>query len=90
MFERSAKKGQYFHHPYLGCREFPAEFRLVPDVDAEPAIIPEELKGERNLGWMLYDMDFSDRKNPTPLFYSPVMKDGIIEVPDRNSEEVKR
>jgi len=90
MFERRAKKGQYFHHPYLGCREFPAEFRLIPDPAAEPAMIPEELKAKRNLGWMFYDMDFSDRKNPTPLFYCPVMEKGAIEVPDRNSKEVKR
>ena len=31
-FKRRARRGQYFHHPYLGAREFPAHFRLVEDV----------------------------------------------------------
>ncbi|MDD9302040.1 MAG: type I-C CRISPR-associated protein Cas5 [Desulfobacter sp.] len=85
MFERRAKKGQCFNQPYLGCREFSAQFRLVNPV-AEPATPVEE---NRDLGWMLYDMDFSDPQNIKPLFFRPQMKNGIITVPDRkNSEEV--
>ena len=86
MFERRAKKGQCFNQPYLGCREFSCNFRLVDPV-AEPAIpIPEP----RDLGWMLYDLDFSDPKDIKPMFFKTEMKDGVIIVPDRNSEEVKK
>ena len=57
MFERRAKKGQCFNQPYLGCREFSAAFRLA-DPQAEPAKpIPET----RDLGWMLYDLDYTAR-----------------------------
>jgi len=86
MFERRAKKGQRFNQPYLGCREFSAEFRLV-DSQAEPAVpIPES----RDLGWMLYDMDFSNPADPKPLFFRPRMKNGVITVPDRNNNEEVR
>jgi len=86
MFERRAKKGQCFNQPYLGCREFSASFRLVDPV-AEPAMpIPETY----NLGWMLYDMDFSNPADPKPLFFRPKIENGVIIVPDRNnSEEVR-
>ena len=86
MFDRRAGKGQCFNQPYLGCREFSASFRLV-DADAEPATpIPET----RDLGWMLYDMDFSNPADPKPLFFKPQMESGVIKVPDRkNTEEVR-
>ena len=86
MFERRAKKGQCFNQPYLGCREFSCSFRLVDPV-AEPAI---PILETRDLGWMLYDLDFSDPKDIKPMFFKAEMKDGIIIVPDRNSEEVKK
>jgi CRISPR-associated protein Cas5d len=86
MFERRARKGQCFNQPYLGCREFSAQFRLV-DPQTEPAApIPET----RDLGWMLYDMDYSNHADPKPLFFKPEMENGVITVPDRgNSEEVR-
>ncbi len=89
MFERRARKGQCFNQPYLGCREFSCDVRLV-DSEKDFACVPEELKGERDLGWMLYDLDFSDPDNIRPLWFKPVMKAGIIEVPDQgNREEVR-
>lgn len=86
MFERRAKKGQCFNQPYLGCREFSANFRLV-DPAVEPAMpIPET----RDFGWMLYDMDFANPADLKPLFYRAKMENGAITVPDRNnSEEVR-
>jgi len=86
MFERRASNGQCFNQPYLGCREFSARFRLV-DSQAEPALPIQET---RDLGWMLYDMDFSNSAELKPLFFRPKMENGVIKVPDRdNSEEVR-
>ena len=83
MFERRVRKGQCFNQPYLGCREFSCDFRLA-DGGVTPPI------GEtRELGWMLYDLDYSDPKLPTPRFFNVRMENGVIEVPDWHSEEVR-
>lgn len=84
MFERRAKKGQCFNQPYLGCREFAASVRLV-DPLKEPSTPIEDTK---DLGWMLYDLDFSEIKNPKPLFFKAIMDKGIINT-DRNQIEVR-
>jgi CRISPR-associated protein Cas5d len=76
MFERRAKKGQCFNQPYLGCREFSCDFRLVDPVAEPSKPIPET----RPLGWMLYDMDFSDPQNPTPQFFNAEMVNGVIDL----------
>jgi len=76
IFERRAVKGQCFQRPYLGCREFPAMFEPLGEAIPEPHA---SLLGERDLGYMLHDIDFSDRM--TPHFFRPTMKDGVIEVP---------
>ena len=88
MFERRASKGQCFNQPYLGTREFSASFRLVnPETEKLDAPIHEN----RDLGIMLYDMDFeTDLKNPPALFYRAKMESGVILVPNRNSKEVLR
>ncbi|MCL4491175.1 MAG: type I-C CRISPR-associated protein Cas5c [Nitrospirae bacterium] len=61
MFIRRAEKGQCFHRPYLGCREFAAEFEIFTNGKPLPEPIPET----RDLGWMLYDIshDNSADKN---------------------------
>ena len=84
MFERRAKKGQHFHQPYLGCREFAANVRLVQP-EQEPA---QPIQTTLDLGWMLFDLDFSEPNNIRPLFYRPQMVQGVIDVPHPNSEEV--
>lgn len=91
MFERRASKGQCFNQPYLGTREFSASFRWV-DAETEqlqPAI-SEEQRGTKDLGIMLYDMDYTDTKSPQPMFYRPQMNEGVIIVPPINSEEILR
>lgn len=91
MFERRASKGQCFNQPYLGTREFSAAFRLV-DSSSEiltPALPPEQ-GGDRDLGIMLYDMDFSEEKDIQAMFYRAEMKHGVIIVPPLNSEEILR
>lgn len=84
MFERRIAKGQCFHRPYLGCREFSAHFEPVN----EPAPAPHEsLRCDLDLGFMLHDINFAN--GMTPRFFRPVMKDGVIEVPHPDSLEVR-
>lgn len=96
MFKRRASRGQYFHHPYLGCREFPAFFELVEEFPS----CPEELKepDTRELGYMLHDIDYEQaprtqkkgvivessrgrRLIATPRFFRATMRQGVIDVP---------
>ncbi len=85
MFKRRAKKGQCFNQPYLGCREFSCDFKLIEDENNNKTPIAVS----KELGWMLYDMDYSDKSDIKPLFYNATMSDGVIEVPKRNSQEVR-
>ncbi len=84
IVKRRIKRGQFYSQPYFGCREFPAQFKAC---EALPSC-PEELKGVRDLGYMLWDLDYSDPKNITPLFFRAALQDGVLEIPDRNSGEV--
>ena len=87
MFERRASKGQCFNQPYLGTREFSASFRLVENIDNEPSPLTEN----RDLGLMLYDMDFEHNEaKPEAMFYRAKMDNGVIIVPHKNSEEILR
>lgn len=86
MFERRALKGQCFHRPYLGCREFACYFRLVQTPGQEKATPIDET---RDLGFMLYDLDFErDEKNPVPLFFRAYLDRGVINT-DRREVEVR-
>ena len=49
QFNRRARDGRCFHRPYLGCREFPADFALIEEGQPIPEVHPE-LRGERDLG----------------------------------------
>jgi CRISPR-associated protein Cas5d len=84
MFERRATKGQCFHQPYLGCREFAAAFRLVHP-NNEPATPIAET---RDLGWMLYDLDYSNPAEPKPFFFRAPLDNGAINT-DRTQVEVR-
>jgi CRISPR-associated protein Cas5d len=86
IFNRRARKGQCFHAPCLGVREFPASFHLLEAGSAE-RLADEALKGERDLGWMLHDIDFAD--DMTPHFFRAQMRDGLIEVPPFLTRELK-
>lgn len=79
MFIRRASTGQCFHRPYFGCREFPVNFEFIPK-EADP--LPT-LGQTRDLGWMLYDLDYSG-KEPMPQFFHAEMIDGKIDL--RNME----
>ena len=84
MFERRAGKGQCVNQPYLGCREFAADFRLVTDLGNEPPSIAES----RDLGFMLHDLDFANPADPVPRFFRARMTDGTVTVPDFDGAEV--
>lgn len=71
IFRRRAEKGQCFHRPALGVREFAADFEWI---EAAP---PSKV-GSRDLGWMLYDIDFA--KGNRPMFFRAQMEDGVIDV----------
>jgi len=86
MFKRRARKGQCFHRPYLGTREFAVEdFHLIHHEENLPTPIQED----RDLGLMLYDMEFSAHP-PYPLFFHAKMMQGTIAIPHPQSREVLR
>ena len=89
QFKDRTQKGGYFHHPYLGTREFPANFRLVEEFPA----CHESLRGEQDLGYMLHDIVFvrdpkgkiiesnrGYRLKAEPHFFQVTMRDGVINV----------
>ena len=86
MFKRRARKGQAFHQPYFGCREFPVAFKLHED-DSEVPKPHDSLQGVKDLGFMLHDIEFDQNpktkavKSTTPHFFRAEMKDGGITVP---------
>ena len=84
MMRRRVEKGQFYHQPCFGVREFPAHFKLC----TQRPPCPEELKGQRDLGWMLLDMDYSNPEDIRPKFFRAIMRDGVIDVPDPRSEGV--
>ncbi len=86
IFNRRARNGQCFHMPCLGVREFPASFQLLDA--SEPGPSPDDdLLGDRDLGWMLHDINFA--AGMTPCFFRASMKDGYIAVPRLGDDEVK-
>ena len=84
IMRRRLEKGQCYHQPCFGVREFPAQFRLWPGGE-----IPTT--GEtRDMGLMLYDMDYSDLRNITPMFFRAALENGVLNVPAPESPEVLR
>lgn len=79
MFIRRASQGQCFHRPYLGCREFPVDFEFIPK---EAETLPT-IGTTKDLGWMLYDLNYSGEE-PMPQFFHAQMTDGKIDL--RNTE----
>ena len=91
QFRRRVERGQYFHHPYLGCREFPAYFQLCGPDETEP----QPWAADMNLGWMLYDtFDLSRPGKPDDppfitLFQAKLVR-GVLEVPEFDSDAVRK
>ncbi|SFZ86882.1 CRISPR-associated protein Cas5d [Devosia enhydra] len=83
MFNRRAARGQCFHQPALGTREFVAHFEgLAPD-----APLPEGPGESRDLGIMLWDIDHGAPGKPS-LFFRAKLENGVMRVPPPGSSEV--
>lgn len=81
---RRISRGACYRQPCFGCREFPAQFKECEEIPE----CPEELKGTIDLGWMLFDIDYSQKDDYKPKFFRAIMKDGVITVPKENDEGV--
>ena len=74
---RRLRDGQHFHAPCLGTREFPAKVEIIEDKRGIPQ---SPLAGERDLGYMLYDLDFSNPRDIKPKFFKAQMLNGVIDL----------
>lgn len=74
---RRAAKGQCYHQPYFGCREYPASFSLIEDKEQI-----NTYQETRDLGYMLYDMDYSDPQDIKPMFFHAYLKNGVMDLRD--------
>lgn len=93
IFNRRAARGQCFHQPCLGTREFAAHFALLAPDAPLPERNPQALGGEhgfgapRDLGFMLWDIDHGAPGRPS-LFFRASLRDGVLDVPPPGSPEV--
>ena len=85
MARRRARSGRCFQRPCLGTREFAADFALIEGEMPKPH---PSLLGERDLGFMLLDIDFA--RGSTPAFFRASMVDGVIEVPRMEDVRARR
>lgn len=76
MILRRLRKGQHHHAPCLGTREFAAQVELIED----GSMPPSPLTGKRDLGWMLYDLDFSNPRDIQPYFFKATLVDGVLDL----------
>jgi CRISPR-associated protein Cas5d len=83
-FNRRAARGQCFHQPCLGNREFPGAFSLLEADKPLPAAIDET----RDLGFMLYDIDHAGDRSS--MFFRAMLDKGIMRVPAPNGPEICR
>ncbi len=83
IIKRRLLRGQCYHTPYLGVREFPASFRMWDK--NQP--VSTAYQGEKDLGYMLYDIDYQSKNEIEPMFFHAVLKDGRLDL--RNCEVLK-
>ena len=93
IFNRRAARGQCFHQPCFGTREFAANFALI----GQETPLPERAAAEtaelgfgtpRDLGFMLWDIDHARPGRPS-LFFRATLRDGVMDVPPPGSPEVR-
>ena len=76
---RRFRRGECFQMPYFGCREFPANFCLCEEENIKTAYEDVE---EKDLGYMLFDIDYTDKNDLKPMFFRAVMKKGVLDLRD--------
>lgn len=76
IIKRRIDKGQCYHTPYFGCREFPVNFKMCTDNEIHTFYKEEE----QDLGFMLYDFDYSNPENITPMFFRAILKKGVLDL----------
>lgn len=76
---RRLRRGECYHTPYFGCREFPAKFELCED----DTVVTEYQGVEKDLGYMLYDFDYTNPEDIQPMYFRAVLKDGVLDVRDQ-------
>lgn len=72
MFRRRVRKGQCFHHPYLGIREFACHFA---EPDGTEAVLHD---WNESLGLMLYDLRFEPDGSCRPGFFEATIARGVL------------
>lgn len=81
QFRRRVSRGQCYHTPYLGCREFSAFF-------SEPEGNETPIDYGSDLGLMLFDLQYQkDGKGAVPVFFRANVHNGIMKVPQKLYEE---
>ncbi len=92
-FNRRARRGQCFHQPCLGTREFAAAFELIdpgqPTPEAREKTRDLGFAAPRDLGFMLWDIDHGMDGKPS-MFFRAALKDGVMVVPQPGSPEIRR
>ena len=81
QFRRRVERGQCYSRPYLGCREFGAEFG-PPDGTERPVDWTAEL------GPMLFDFRFEGRGRATPVYFEARIEGGVLRVPQELYQQV--
>lgn len=95
IFNRRAGRGQCFHQPCLGTREFAANFALVPPDAPLPPRNPEAetvslgFGVPRDLGYMMWDISHGAAGRPS-MFFRATLREGILDVPPPASPEIRR
>lgn len=79
------KKGERFHQPYLGQRQFFARIKRVDDFDSVPTVYENEIMP---LGMMFYDFEYDNNMNR--IWYNPIMENGIVNVVDSERYKMEK
>jgi CRISPR-associated protein Cas5d len=78
ILKRRLEKGKCYHTPYFGVREFPVKFQLWD----KQKKVQTAYQGEKDLGYMLYDLDYQGENGIEPMFFRAVLKDGKLDLRD--------